>query len=176
MLCRLMPSVEALCSSAEVVGGTRPATPSDDQHQVKANDRPVVLRGSGAISVSLSRRSVTSAKRSSEPMVISAISLAMAASASAKGRGIVHPVADHDNGMALHLLLPDKVCLIPGQHLGIAGIHAHQHHRVLRPAVYLYLGHTLYRAQAVFQQTPPPAASYGRSTGAPATARGSHGE
>jgi len=54
--------------------------------------------------------------------------------------------------MALHLLLPDKVCLIPGQHLGIAGIHAHQHHRVLRPAVYLYLGHTLYRAQAVFQQ------------------------
>ena len=38
---RLMPSVDPLCSSAEVVGGSTPATPSVDQGQVEAHDEPV---------------------------------------------------------------------------------------------------------------------------------------
>ena len=42
MLLRPMPSVEALCSSAEVVGGRMPATPRKNQAQIEAHNEAVV--------------------------------------------------------------------------------------------------------------------------------------
>ena len=42
MLLRLMARVEALCSSADVVGGRMPATPKTISAEVEADDRAVV--------------------------------------------------------------------------------------------------------------------------------------
>lgn len=76
------------------------------------------------------RRSVTSWNRSSEVMVISEISRAMAAPvemaipASASDRaGVVDAVTDHDDRVSGGTLPADEVCLILRQDLGVELVH-----------------------------------------------------
>jgi len=81
---------------------------------------------------SLILRSVTSSNRSSDAMVMSAISRADSRAGRngdarvglRQGRGVVHAVADHDNGAARSLFPADERGLVLRQDLGVEFVHA----------------------------------------------------